>query len=75
MPCPWEVGFFTTNVRGQCSFGCVENDQIRQEKKDIIKKSGNALKKASKRINVLFKVEKVIRKRTWYLASVKNLFT
>lgn len=41
----------------------------------MIKKSGNVLKKASKRINVLFKVEKVIRKRTWYLASVKSLFT
>lgn len=50
-------------------------DQINQGKKDIMKKSGDVLKKASKRINVLFKVEKVIRKRTWYLASVKHLFT
>lgn len=75
MPCPWEVGFFTTGVCGRCSFGCKETDQISQGKKDIIKKCGNVLKKASERINVLFKVEKVIRKRTWYLASVKSLFT
>lgn len=75
MPCPWEVGFFTTGVCSRCSFGCKENDQISQGNTDMIKKSGNVLKKASKRINVLFKVEKVIRKRTWYLASVKSLFT